>query len=937
MLFCAGLSAQSASEKTADLIAQGERLSSDSKYDQANIAFEAALKMARENRDVPNEAAALFGIAGVEELRGDYPKARSALDTCLALREQLGKPGDIGSTLNSLGNVENAKGDHASALKFYQRALPLREEAGDRFGVAGTLNNIGTVFRKIGDYQQALEYLEQSEKELTALGKDRGRVVVLGNIAQAYGFLGDYPRALDYNSQSIEIAEKLGDRQQIARALNLDGVLQNWRGNYRGAMESIQKSLKLWQETGREWGVAESLNNIGEVYQSQADHKQAIQYFTRSIEICQKIGNHSLESDGHKNKGAGLLALRRPSGAMKEFELGYKLAEAADEKVEMSISLYDMAQAQMQLGRGAEAMRHLERAARIQTEIGDRRDLADTRTRLADIELRLGHPENALRIAREAAELAASVDRQDALWQAKLVAGKALERLSNPSEAITALDSAIETIESLHLHVAGPVAAVSTYFADKLEPYRERMTLAISAGHVDQALAFAENSRARSLAQILGNGRVDIQKSLSAQEKQQKRTLENQLATLNILAARGAQSSPEETAVLRTRLEGKRSEWESFQTTLATAHPELAEQGGASGVIGGAAMRKLAFQTGALIITYAVTPRVTYLFVLKPAEKTRVFPIRITAAALSQATHEFRRQVISSDLGFGPKAQEMFQLLLSPLADELSRYPALIVLPDGPLWDVPFQALQPRPNHYLIEDIAISYVPSLSVLSDTLRRGAQRTSGVPSLLALGDPTIISVERLPEAERQVRQIQKLYGPEHSLVATGAAATEEMFKTDAGKYAVVHLASHAILDDASPMYSHVLLAATPSGHEDGMLEAREMMDLNLHAEMVVLSACETARGEAVAGEGITGMLWAMFVAGSPTTVASLWRVESASTSQLMVEFHRQWLQNRRDHARFSKASAMRTAALKLIAIPRFSHPFYWAGFIVAGNPF
>jgi CHAT domain-containing protein/tetratricopeptide (TPR) repeat protein len=931
------LSAQSAPEKTAELIAQGERLSSDSKYDQATTVFEAALKLARENGDVPNEAAALFGIAGVEELRSDYPKARIALDNCLALRQQLGKPGDIGATLNSMGNVENARGDNAAALKFYQRALPLREEAGDRSGVAGTLNNIGTVFRKIGDYQQALEYLMRSEKELTALGKDRGRVVVLGNIAQAYGFLGDYPRALDYNSQSLEIAQKLGDRQQIARALNLDGVLQNWRGNYRGAMESIQKSLKLWQETGREWGVAESLNNIGEVYQSQADHKQAIQYFSRSIAICRKIGNRSLESDGHKNKGAGLLALRRPSEAMKEFELGYKLSASVGEKVVISISLYDMAQAQMQLGRSAEAIRYLERAAEIQTGIGDRRDLADTRTRLADNELRLGHPKAALRIAREAEEIAAAVDRQDALWQAKLVAGKALRRLSKDGEAQTEFDGAIETIESLHLHVAGPVTAVSTYFADKLEPYRERMALAVSQGNVNQALTFAERSRARALTQILGNGRTEVPKSLTAHEIAQKETLQNQLASLNILAAHATEtSSPEEIVSLRTRLARARNEWDSFETTLLAAHPDFAAQGGVSGVIGGAEMQKLAIQTGALIITYAVTPRVTYVFVQKPGAKTRVFPIRITAASLSRATREFRRQIISSDLGLGPTAQEMFQLLLSPLADELSRYPALIVLPDGPLWDVPFQALQPRPNHYLIEDTAISYVPSLSVLSDTMRRGPQRSGAFPSLLALGDPVTSSADRLPEAERQVRQIQKLYGEQHSRVLTGSAATEEMFKAEVGNYTVVHLASHAILDDASPMYSHVLLAVAPSGHEDGMLDAREMMDLNLHAEMVVLSACETARGEAVAGEGITGMLWAMFVAGSPTTVASLWRVESASTSELMIEFHRQWLQNRRAHVRLSKASAMRTAARKLIATPRYSHPFYWAGFIVAGSP-
>ena len=264
------------------------------------------------------------------------------------------------------------------------------------------------------------------------------------------------------------------------------------------------------------------------------------------------------------------------------------------------------------------------------------------------------------------------------------------------------------------------------------------------------------------------------------------------------------------------------------------------------------------------------------------------------------------------------------------------QHPALIILPDGPLWDVAFQALQPKAGHYLIEDAPISYSPSLSVLNDTLNKAKSPGVASPDLLALGDPATGSAERLPEAATQVHDLAKLYGENRSQIATGAAATEEMFKAEAGRFGVVHVASHAILDDASPMYSRVLLAANPAGREDGMLEAREVMEMSLRAEMVVLSACETARGEAPAGEGITGLLWAMFVAGAPTTVASLWRVESASTSQLMVEFHRQWLQNRRDHVPLAKASAMRTAALQLIASPRYAHPFYWAGFIVAGSP-
>ena len=338
-------------------------------------------------------------------------------------------------------------------------------------------------------------------------------------------------------------------------------------------------------------------------------------------------------------------------------------------------------------------------------------------------------------------------------------------------------------------------------------------------------------------------------------------------------------------------------------------------------------------ETHALVLDYAVTPRVTYLFVLAPAGNIRVIPIRVSAARLKSLAAEFHRQIASQDLAFVTLARELYQLLLAPVEGELNQQSGLIVLPDGPLWDVPFQALQPRPKHFLIEDTAISYVPSLTVLKDTLNASREEKDQPPELLALGNPAN-SAEKLPEAERQVRELQKLYGENRSHVLTGSAATEEAFKTEAGKYRVVHIASHAMLDDASPMYSHILLAKTGTSAEDGILEAREVMDLDLHADLVVLSACDTARGEAVAGEGITGLLWAMFLAGSHTTVASLWRVESSSTTELMIEFHRHWLENRAGS--MSKASAMRAASRKLIASERYSHPFYWAGFIVAGSP-
>ncbi|HKG81044.1 MAG TPA: CHAT domain-containing protein, partial [Pyrinomonadaceae bacterium] len=130
-------------------------------------------------------------------------------------------------------------------------------------------------------------------------------------------------------------------------------------------------------------------------------------------------------------------------------------------------------------------------------------------------------------------------------------------------------------------------------------------------------------------------------------------------------------------------------------------------------------------------------------------------------------------------------------------------------------------------------------------------------------------------------------------------------------------------------ASPMYSHLALAGG-GANEDGLLEAWELMQLNLHADLAVLSACETARGRIGAGEGMIGLSWAMFIAGVPSVVVSQWKVESAGTRDLMVNFHRALISSK-----LTKAEALREAALKLMKNPETSHPFYWGGFVLVGD--
>ena len=195
------------------------------------------------------------------------------------------------------------------------------------------------------------------------------------------------------------------------------------------------------------------------------------------------------------------------------------------------------------------------------------------------------------------------------------------------------------------------------------------------------------------------------------------------------------------------------------------------------------------------------------------------------------------------------------------------------------------------------------------------------------------PRDASLDSLPHAEQEVKALGEIYGAQESTILIGTAAREETFKATASKYPVLHFASHGVLDDVNPLYSRLLLA-TGSDSEDGFLEAREIMKLDLHADLAVLSACQTARGQVGSGEGLIGMSWALFIAGTSTTVASQWKVDSASTARLMIDFHRN-LQSEKGPSQASAAEALRRAAIKLMADPKYRHPFFWSGFVVVGN--
>jgi CHAT domain-containing protein/Tfp pilus assembly protein PilF len=815
--------------------------------------------------------------------QGDYQQALDVYRLAHSIADQIGDQDGIARVLNNIGIIHYRQGEYAQALERYQQSLAMSKSLEDQAGIARALINIGTVHSEQGNYAQALMHYQKSLAMKGALG-EKAEIYVLHNVGNIYSEQGNYAQALEYYRKTLAISEALDDKAAKATALNNIGVVHYRQGSYSQALEYYQKSWAVKRAQEDRGGMASALGNIGNVHRKQGNYAQALMHYEQSLTMSESLGDNAGKAR----------------------------------------ALYNIGDVYRIQGRYAQALEFAERAADLARQIG----------------------------------------LSEALWQARLMAGVAYRALNQPDQARLALEESIATVETLRAQVAGGEQEQQRFFEDKVSPYHAMVELLITQKNMAEALAYAERARARVLLDVLHSGRINITKAMTSQEQEQELKLNNLLISLNAqLYRENLRPQPDSArqAELKSQLQKARLDFEAFQTNLYAVHPELKTQRGEAQPLKIEEASALLPDAKTALLEFVVADEKTYLFVLtkqgedkQATAAVKVYPLEIEQNDLTDRVERFRRMISTQDIRFVKPARELYDLLLRPAADQLRGKTRLVIVPDGPLWELPFQALRTPQDRYLIEDHTVFYVPSLTVLREMINSRSKEAKPfvAPTLLALGNPAlgketvarvkaVMMGERLdplPEAERQVQALERIFGPGRSKICVGAEAREERFKSEAGSYRILHLATHGILDDCSPMYSHLLLAQNEEGgKEDGQLEAWELMKMDLKADLAVLSACETARGRVGKGEGMIGLTWALFVSGVPTTVVSQWKVRSDSTAELMVEFHRQFKAGLEGSStRTSAAEALREAALRLMQDgKKYRHPFHWAGFVVVGG--
>ena len=908
---------------------------------------------------------ALHELGYVQFDLGDRQAALATYEEALAARRASGDRVGSVKTLNTLVECLGEVGRADEAGRRGAEALELSRQLGDPSLEGLTLNNLGFLDFRRGRFAPAAERFAQALPLRRSAGDLRGATTTLSNLAVSQRNLGNVGEALKLSQEALEAARQQGDVATEARVLLNLGVLYKARGESQAALESFDQALDQAVEVGTRTTEASAASSMGELYALLGDTDRALALLRRALEANRAIASLSGEARDLMSIGNLLVRAGRDGDAQAEFEEALaKSREAQDRKTE-AYALRGLGRTHLARGDPRRALELLDQARALQQREGGRPGRVETEHDRGAAYLALEESDEAAAAFAESLALAREVGNRYGEAAAHAGLGEVERRRGDLEAARRELEGALAIIESLRTQVLSPDLRAS-FFARSQDEYvslvgilMELERLHPAGGYAAAAFDASERARARSLVELLTEARIEVREGIAPELAEEEKELDARLWLAQSALIRELSGSAVDAAAvesLRRRLAAIRSDREKLEWRICCEHLRYAEIKYPQ-PLGLAGVQELLAPDTALL-EYLLGPQRSFLFVVT-RDELAVYPLP-PHAEIAALVRDARLGLESPDRrlrgSFEASASRLYDALVAPAGPRLAGKTHLIVAPDAELYYLPFEALLANPPGsapaYLLERWAVSYVPSATVLA-SLAGGAPVPPPAKELLAFGDPLLAAPsERLAAAEtaeerglderttwrwrslpgsrHEVTAVAALYGERGAAVFLGPAASEHNFETSPylASARIIHLASHALVDERQLGYSALLLSRGPDDREDGVLQANEIFNLRLGADLVILSACETALGKEVRGEGLVGLTRAFLYAGARSVAVSLWPVADESTAELMVAFHREL----RDGV--ERSEALRLAKLAALRSGRWRQPYYWAPFVLIG---
>jgi CHAT domain-containing protein len=878
----------------------------------------------------------------------------------LHVADRRNKAALVATSYYYLGRTYSGISDFDRSIQAYETSRKLFEEAGIQSSLIYVLADLGALYFSAEDYEKAQSYSERS-------------VAIAGQMKSSptKGWIGP-----------LEYAQ--------ARAVQTLAEIDLHQGNHQDALIKLREAFALYERlngisSSYNLEIADALIAIAKIYGELGQHGKAFSHLTRAHQVSRSSGDQNTRANIMSSQAALFLEQEDYAAAQKYFNASLAIYRSLEKSREEARVLLSLAAIEQRQGHYDDALQLLKRgldrahsAKSVETQIAvgaglgvvltAKRDFPNAlqtinqnlelarrvraKTREVKLLWRAAQTYYAMQkyresgaLAEQALTLARSLQLPKLTYLATAALGEAYAADGEVELAISTLKEAINQVEGLRDQITGRQERRHLFFENKVGPYNTLVKLLTKQGKDFEALLYAERAKGRVLLEAVRNNRTDLKDIYTDDEKAEADLLINKLSATREQI--GSQSGDEAKNELHNELEAVQRELVLFQERLAAAHPELPLRAGPAKSLTHASLNTLVPANDFAYLEYVVTADDVGMFILKRNGATtdhdlKYMKLPVNIDELRRKVNEFHSALAERHPEYDQLGRELYRLLIEPAVNELQDITTVCIIPDAFLWTLPFQALTTRRSNYLIQEYSLFYAPSLSVLKETALRKQQQSSKE-SLIAFGNPVIERNENpkqdlhpLPEAEAEVAAIAAAVRTPMKKVLVGRQADEKTFKALAPQYATIHLATHGVLDNRDPLNSHLLLTKTDGDdtENDGFLRAREIINIRLNADLAVLSACETGNGRISPGEGVVGMSWAFFVAGVRSVVVSQWRVNSASTSQLMKNFY-QALARQDDPNGRSKSDALREASLRLLKDRRYRHPFYWASFVLVSN--
>jgi CHAT domain-containing protein/Tfp pilus assembly protein PilF len=867
--------------------------------------------------------------------------------------------------LDQLGWVALTRADLASADDYQRRALAIREKlAPDSLEVATSLFALGVAAWTRADLVAAEQYHRRALEMRTALSPESPAVASsLNNLGLLTDLRGDLPAAEELYLHALGIQERLTPHSlKAAATLHNLGRVAGFRGDLAAAEDYYRRSLAIKETLAPvSLTAANSLTNLASVASLRGELAVADDYNRRALAIMEKVAPES-PTVATILGSLGVVAGERGDSAAAEGYLRRALAmreKIAPDSVETAEALHDLAAIARKHGDVAQARGHLQRAFALTNRVSPRSGTAATVMRaLGDMALEEGD------LATAAVHFRASLDVRTELAPGSADEAESYQRLAvverrrgRPDQALPLYRSALDALDAQRGKLGGTDEVRAGFGARYAGYYREALDLLMERGRAEEAFHVLERYRARGLLALLAERDLvfsaDVTEELDRERRLANAEYDRALAALADPKAGSDEEKREALRLARVRRT-------VVQSRIRAASPRLAALQYPQPLDLAATREALA--AGTALLSYSIGDDKSYLFAVGPgpddfvamALDTRLATLRDEVGRFRQLLHQpgpllaKRLQLIAHRLG---------SVLLAPVAQQIRRAERLLILPDGPLHLIPFAALaDPAPSnrfHYLVEAKPVHVAASATVFAELTKNPRAERSA--RLVAFGDPDYSAVSRiasasepsstvrrarerglelraLPASRKEVAGLARHY-PASSRTYLGSDATEERAKTIGAEASLLHFACHGLAEETSPLDSSLALSLPGQwrpGRDNGLLQAWEIFEqMRIDADLVTLSACSTALGKEMSGEGILGLTRAFQYAGARSVLASLWEVDEASTADLMTRFY--------GHLKdgLSKDAALRAAQLELLRRPgASSHPHRWAAFELFG---